>query len=318
MGARSSEAIRTAWRHRLAPLGLAAALVLAACTGGSGDAGTGPAVSDGSGSDGSGDIDAQVANGVAAFDFASARDEAFLLGVVQEQRQAAFAACVVRLGGVSTYVPRPPDRADTADRERLGDFPRLERIAEVGFVVEAPITVSAGIDREDYATEAEYADALFEASPDVQVTSDDERALADDCEDGPELAAVAESQGLHQDLWGAWMGVLREIDSKPEVHELRLGFVDCVVAAGMAADPKLHEYSFGGQAEGEVLDASHEAKAAHMRERGQLFAQCAGDLYELKERLRREAHDRFVEEHEADIARLSSLLYGDGLLDPEG
>lgn len=312
-------------RHRLAGLGVAAALVLAACTGGSGDAGTGPGGGGGRGSDGgggtSGDIDALVANGVAPFDFESARDETFLNAVIQEQRRGAFDECVVRLGGVSTYEPRPPDRAVTADSERLADFPQMERLAEVGFTVPPAIPLPAGIDREDYATEEEFIRAIeeAEAGPGGGATSADERELADDCEEGPELAAIEEGQLLHQDLVNAWFDRLREIDSTPEVHELRRGFLDCVVAGGVPADPKLHEYSFAGQAQAEIgFDSSHEVVTAHMRERGQLFAECAGDLYELKERLRREAHDRFVEEHEADIARLSNLMYGDGLLDPEG
>jgi hypothetical protein len=262
-------------------------------------------------------VDPVVANAVAPYDYESALDEIYVGHVLDEQIEAYLSNCVTRLGGVSSYEPVPPADRESITDEMIGDYPNLDLLAERGRTLHFD-PPHPEIRREDYATEDEYASALFAAEA-SRVRTDDERALEDDCTSDPGYAEVGDPYELYYDVWNSWLLVQQEIEHDGEINELRDEFRDCVVAGGMAPDPQLNDRTFWAYVDGELshLDGS-EAMIAHNVERGKLFAECGQELYEVKERLRAEAHDAFVEEHEEDIARLSDHLYGDGLLDPPG
>ncbi|MBN2623851.1 MAG: hypothetical protein JXA83_10800 [Acidimicrobiales bacterium] len=265
-----------------------------------------------------GDVDGVVANAVAPHDYDSAIDEVVVVHVLREQVDAYLAECVTRRGGVSSYeATPPPDRESITEEEALGDFPNLALLRERGrtlTVTEPP----PGISRDDYATDDEYYTAIEMATAD-RVYTDDERELLDECTAEADFAEVSEPNDLYQGMRSAWFDDLREIDSAAEVDDLRDEFRDCVVAGGMSPAPELNEITFWAYVDGENMALPDvDAQRANSRDRGMLFADCAADIYEVKDRLRREAHDAFVEEHEDDIARLSDYLYGEGRLDADG
>lgn len=258
--------------------------------------------------------DTAVVNAVAPYDYDSAIDEAVVQHVLADGLDATVAECVTGKGGVSSYEPVPPPDRDSITDEALADFPNLALLSERGrtlLTTEPPPDIS----RADYASDAEYADAVMQAAA-TRVFTQDERDLADDCAAEPDFAEATEPYDLYQGMRNDWAGVLRDIDSADEVDELRDEFRDCVVAGGLTPAPELNEVTFWAYVDSEVLALPDQESMETMnRERGMLFAECGADIYEVKGRLRQEAHDTFVEEHEVDIARLSDYLYGEGLLD---
>ncbi len=294
-----------------------ASAVLVGCASGTSNGASGGGPSESSGVAGSDSqvagSDSQVVRGVAPYDYDSAIDEKAIAHLVSEQEQRYLAECVTRLGGVSTYEPTPAPTASDITGEVLSDFPDLDLLRERGrtLLIDPP---DPSIRREDYATEMEYATALELANAD-RITSPDERELYEQCTSEPDFASEAgDARELHQSLFGAWISNLEEIDMSEEVDDVRGAFRDCVADGGMQVTPDLNEVTYWAFLDRELLDlATIDEMHTHNEGRGKLFAECAAPIYEVKDLLRREAHDRFVESHGEDISRLSDLLYGKGL-----
>jgi hypothetical protein len=283
-------------------------LLLGACSLGSAESSDGEA---------SPPLDAMVVNAVAPYDYESAIDEAIVGHVLRERVEAHLDQCVVDRGGVSTYEPTaaPERESIVAENEIIVDFPNMELLRQRGFTLLVDEPSDPSISRDDYATEEEYIDALEVA--DARVYAEGELALQGECRGDASFDEVGEPYQLFEDMRSSWIGELREVDTAAAVNDLRDDFRDCVVAGGMSPDPALNEVTFRAQVDGEFLGlADVEQMRAHLRERGQLLAECGQEIYEVKEQLRREAHETFVEEHNDDIARLSNYLYGEGALEP--
>lgn len=264
------------------------------------------------------DAEALVAEAVAPYDYDTYLSHVLVANALQQEAAADRAQCVVRLGGETGARPLPLPEPTV---EIHLDFPDIERMAERGWNPHLLDPPHPEIRREDYASEDDYAMALFLAEA-VYIPTEDDRELGGgpDCNSDPALVRQREVwDQFHELNISEWLRrELAAIDTSPEVSELRKGFHECAVTGGMPDDPGLNELNFW-PSDGEILAITEaggeEALDAFTRARGKLFAECGRDLYALKERMRREAHERFVAEHRQEITQLAEYLSEKGFPD---